>query len=141
MKTRLILLLLGLFGLSTACEETTVEYGTPLADFQVKGRVTDAQGNPIRGIEVLFGTGSSKDRQLTDDDGTYTCLVRNAWMFSRPCPLLIRDTDGAENGGHFNDKDYELLFSSSDKIASGSGWNHGVFQKTVDASLSLKEDK
>ena len=61
---KLIYLLIGALGF-TACSENgdndggggaMCEYGTPTVHFAVKGRVTDADGNPIKGI-VISSTG------------------------------------------------------------------------------------
>ena len=56
MKNRLIWLLLSLLGMAAGCSSNDklipVEYGCPHADYEIKGRVTDPDGNPIRAIEI-----------------------------------------------------------------------------------------
>ena len=78
---KLLYLLLGILGF-TACGEggagggMMCEYGTPTADFTVKGKVTDADGKPIKGIEIsskdlrsfIDGSGLSA---VTAEDGTF----------------------------------------------------------------------
>ena len=137
MKQRMLLLLLALLGMAACGGMGRDEYGTPLADFQVKGKVTDQSGNPIPDIEVVFGLGNV-DRQKTADDGTYCCRLNNVWLFSQSPQLLFLDKDGPENGGEFADQDHELVFTDRDKVASGSGWNTGLYEKTVDATLAPK---
>ena len=41
----------------TACEVFygTDEYGTPYAEYEAKGRVSDSEGTPISGIKVSMG--------------------------------------------------------------------------------------
>ena len=62
---KLLLICLGFKSL-TACDvevwQGTVEYGTPYAEYEVKGRVSDAEGTPISGVRVSIG-----------EDGCYGC--------------------------------------------------------------------
>lgn len=54
MKEKLLLAAASLLGFATACEnKRTVDmYGTPYFDYKVKGKVTDKEGAPVKGIEV-----------------------------------------------------------------------------------------
>ena len=49
---KLWMLLLSLLGFAGCDEPQEDMYGTPYAEYTVKGRVTDAAGTPIAGIEV-----------------------------------------------------------------------------------------
>ena len=59
---KFLLICLGFKSL-TACDveiwNGTVEYGTPYAEYEVKGRVSDAEGTPISGIRVSMGESQS----------------------------------------------------------------------------------
>ena len=44
-------LIFSLFGI-TSCEEISDKYGVPLADYQISGRVENAQKQGIQGIKV-----------------------------------------------------------------------------------------
>ena len=74
---KFLLICLGFKSL-TACDveiwNGTVEYGTPYAEYEVKGRVSDAEGTPIQGIRVSMG--ESQDRYMdsvavTDAEGRF----------------------------------------------------------------------
>ena len=73
-------MVVSLLGFS-ACEgdankEALYEYGTPTADYKYMGTVTDEEGNPIEGINVVFqasGNMLNKEfhRVATDKNGKY----------------------------------------------------------------------
>ena len=70
MKEKLLLAAASLLGFATACEnKRTVDmYGTPYFDYKVKGKVTDKEGAPVKGIEV----GSQDAGPVTSgSDGSY----------------------------------------------------------------------
>ena len=51
----------------TACEVFygTDEYGTPYAEYEAKGRVSDSEGTPISGIKVSMGDEYGMDSEQT----------------------------------------------------------------------------
>ena len=51
--------------------EVAPEYGTPFVEFSVKGRVVDADSNPIPNIEVTWA-GNTYGKAVTAEDGTFT---------------------------------------------------------------------
>lgn len=70
MKRRVLLAILSLLGFATACKEEMVEmYDTPRADFRVRGRVTDPDGQPVPGIEV--SNRFDEKKVLSNADGHY----------------------------------------------------------------------
>lgn len=110
--TRVLSGLLALLGFS-ACDENggVMEYGSPTVDFQVKGQVTDAEGNPIEGIQVITkpaygvytdvtnGSWKKADTTYTDAEGNFeSSLLQNVAMEGK---LLFEDVDGEANGGTF----------------------------------------
>ena len=66
-----LLCLIG-FGSSVACSPGMVadEYGSPYASFEVKGKVTDQQGVPIPGIQVICDA-ICVEPAFTESDGSY----------------------------------------------------------------------
>lgn len=133
---KLIYLLLGLLGF-TACEESEMcEYGTPTVDFTVKGRVTDTQGKPIKGIVV-----SSKDvyglDAVTGEDGHFATKTIPAVGIHGT--LLFTDIDGVENGGEFETLTVDLNTLPETKVAEGDGgWYGGEYEVTADVKLKEK---
>ena len=128
MKEKLLLAAASLLGFATACEnKRTVDmYGTPYFDYKVKGKVTDKEGAPVKGIEV----GSQDAGPVTSEsDGSYELSGRE-WSF-RQTTLTFTDIDGPENGGEFTE---------ADRTGKGEGWYEGTFSRSgVDAALEKKE--
>ena len=115
---KLWMLLLSLLGFAGCDEPQEDMYGTPYAEYTVKGRVTDAAGTPIAGIEVR----------------------RPSWG-SDPSPVLtFTDTDGPAGGGDFAGKEVEVAFAESDRTGPGEGsWMYGRFERSgVDVVLAEK---
>ena len=101
-------------------EEMRVAYGSPTANYSVKGKVTDEQGNPIPELEITLsavvsqtlpggrynesitrmhdfsGMGSSFK---TDQKGNYDFQL-HGWP-ANELQINVKDTDGAANGGQF----------------------------------------
>ena len=72
---KFLLICLGFKSL-TACDifDGTKEYGTPYAEYEVKGRVSDAEGTPIQGIRVSMGESQSSHLDsvaVTDAEGRF----------------------------------------------------------------------
>ncbi len=149
---KLIYLLIGALGF-TACSENgdndggggggaMCEYGTPTVHFAVKGRVTDADGNPIKGI-VISSTGVGDvgvDKTLeavSAEDGSFA--TERIKAFSVYGKLTFTDTDGAENGGEFETKTVELHTLPKTQITEGDGsWYSGDYEVTADVKLKAK---
>lgn len=145
MKRKWKLLLLWVLGFAAACDDEPqlCMYGTPHVDLGVRGRVTDASGRPIPGIEVgqvpehpsiPFNPAAS-----TDADGRYEI---NTSAFSiESLSLRFVDPDGEANGGDFASQELHVAFSREDRVGKGDGgWYGGSFARSgVDAVLELKE--
>lgn len=136
MKEKLLLAAASLLGFATACEnKRTVDmYGAPYLDYKVKGKVTDREGNPIKGIEI-----SSQDASpvTSGSDGSYELSGRE---WSGQTTLTFTDIDGPENGGEFTEKRVTVEFTEADRTGKGKGWYEGAFSRSgVDATLEKKE--
>lgn len=136
MKEKLLLAAASLLGFATACEnkETPVMYGTPYFDYKVKGKVTDKEGAPVKGIEV----GSQDAGPVTSgSDGSYELSGRE---WSGQTTLTFTDIDGPENGGEFAEKVVTVEFTEADRTEKGKGWHEGTFSRSgVDTTLEKKE--
>lgn len=114
-------------------------YGTPIADYQVKGCVTDADDNPIAGLRVVItetGFGEECDMQTltTNKNGEYISEKKERKY--RTNTLTITDIDGDENGGSFKEKTFNLneIKPVLDK-SKAEGWYEGVYVYTINTSL------
>jgi putative lipoprotein (rSAM/lipoprotein system) len=94
--------------------------GDPFILFEVHGKVMDAAGNPLEGINVIAG---QADVQKTNINGNFT-------FFGRTVPadhvsLTFEDKDGDNNGGEFVKKTVEIPLRQK---SPGTGGNYkGTF--------------
>lgn len=133
--------IISLLGFSS-CElfqEQRDMYGTPIAEYQVKGCVTDADDNPIAGLRVVItetGFGEENDMQTltTNKNGEYISEKKERKY--RTNTLTITDIDGDENGGSFKEKTFNLneIKPVLDK-SKAEGWYEGVYVYTINTSL------
>lgn len=142
-KKRLSLLLLALLGFSTACEKLKNEenpyamYGTLHADFRARGKVTDNEGHPIRGIQVRSEAYEGREI-LTSEDGSYDI---SGSMFLKRMRLTFTDIDGPDNGGEFTERAVDVKFTQDDRTGKGDGsWYNGSFAREgIDVTLEEKK--
>lgn len=102
-----------------------LEYGTPVMDFRVSGKVTDsATDEPIKGIAVTHPESfNAPDTVWTAADGTFS--YTGMGFPSYKVRLKFTDVDDGENGGlHMpQEADFELQ-----QAEEGDGsWNSGFF--------------
>ena len=91
--------LLVLLGFSSCDKIGALEYGSPYVDFQVKGQVTDENGNPIEGICVTLE--ASPDVLYTDADGRFESKeIRNVAIYGK---IKFEDIDGSAHGSFLPD--------------------------------------
>ena len=119
---KLWMLLLSLLGFAGCDEPQEDMYGTPYAEYTVKGRVTDAAGTPIAGIEVRRSFwGSDPSAVRTDTRGAYTFEADGNVLYMPPV-LTFTDTDNAPVGKVIVDAEGSLLTGitrlTSSKVAA-----------------------
>lgn len=153
--TRVLSGLLALLGFSACSDENgdeiRSEYGSPIVDYQVKGQVTDAEGNPIEGIQVIakptYGvytdaTNSSwknADTTYTDAEGNFeSSLLQNVAMEGK---LLFEDVDGEANGGVFQTDSASLQEAETVQLEERDGWYMGRYELTLNKQLAKEEPK
>jgi putative lipoprotein (rSAM/lipoprotein system) len=157
-------LLAGLIALLgfTGCGKTgRVEYGTPYADYIVKGVVVNkVTEKPIQGIRVgyyplvwsdLFGTPPEyyygpKEYVVTNAKGEFTLkeliYVNNfQWINnSLMLPVYVEDIDGELNG-LYQSKSIQVNFSKAIHSGNPKHWYEGVYTITVNVGLTEVEVK
>ena len=106
--------------------ESVAEYGVPYATFEIKGKVVDSEGNPLKGIEV-YGEDIyeyMRVKTTTDEDGSFN-LVQPEWLPAGEADICFEDVDGEENGGDFGKKTETVKLTQTE---DGEGhWNDGVY--------------
>lgn len=132
---KLCAFLLSLMGIAS-CDFLRCEYGTPNADYQIKGKVTDMENNPIEGIQVNHQDSFDTDVAYTKADGTFE-ISFNAFPPSKDSKidLTFTDADGTENG-EFADKTENISVTQAEE-GSGS-WYEGMYTAT-DVTVKMEE--
>ena len=92
LKNWLLISLAGVLGINVSCDQMTEEYGCPMADFNVKGKVTDADGNAIRGIKVEMDYYCD----TTDANGNYSVRANSIPGDVSRFDVYFADIDGSE---------------------------------------------
>ena len=126
--------LLFILGFSTSCIFFGAEYGTPNADFVIKGTVTSEDTNqPVPQIKVKI----EYDSVYTNQNGKYE-IIHNAFPESQDILIQFIDTDGEANGGLFQQLDSIVEFTNP-KFKGSKHWYEGKTEKEVDISLGKEQ--
>lgn len=153
-RTGFFALLLSLLGIG-GCDAIENEigglmplmYGSPTAQYSIKGKVTDEDGKEIPDLEVTFSgmwtddAGYSYTRPIaapvkTDAQGRY-----DTDMTGFPCDRLqvkVVDNDGPLNGGDFASDSTTVYVEFKKDKKDKNPWYHGEADVTV-PSFKLKK--
>ena len=116
---KIIVVLLGILGVFNSCIKP--EYGMPVTEYEINGVVTDkTNAKQVQGIRVVHPTyGDRGDTVYTSSQGRYVFKI---WEdYSNPVHLKFEDIDGEENGGEFEAKEIDVIFTDADRIKKGKG--------------------
>ena len=125
-------------------------YGTPHADYQFIGTVTDESGSPIKDIKVsakyVYRTNDGKvetyggDSTQTDGLGKYAIESRR-FVSDPDLKLVVEDIDGEANGGAFKSDTIDIDFDKAKKVKEpdkDDSWSSGTFAINQDIKLKKK---
>jgi len=178
LKNWLLMTAMGLFGLTSCnCQKEVVKetqplpddkdsveapdprnfavmYGVPQMDFRVKGRVVDAEGKPVKGMQVILVNQTvdiapdymQEDNphvqnylrnasDTTDAEGRFETAVRDVPVETQR--MIVRDIDGNENG-RYQDQMFEVHFTPEDQTEKGSKWYQGARSKEIEITVEEK---
>ena len=133
-RTGLFSMLLALLGMSaTSCFLTPCMYGSPSADWTVKGKVIDDAGNPVAGLQVVLGNlYESNENVIYDQEfwpldtlktGTDGLYAVDQHGFPLNCLRIdVHDIDGKAGGGEYADAS---LIVRDFEFEGGKGWYEG----------------
>lgn len=139
---KFVMALLGLFPFFSGCDEPREMYGTPTADYLIKGTVSDElTSNPVKDIRVIIRDSRDSlywmaDTLYTDSDGKYAFAFRNVPDNEIIYELKAEDLDGANNGGPFTTA--ETTASIADATwdrSKADGWYTGKATIIKDINL------
>ena len=153
------LALLGFTGCSDINDAPDL-YGTPSVDYRVLGTVTDEEGKPLEGIQVVMDNpwivsyldeGGKEilpkvdtinmkilpDTVYTDEKGEFSGLTTIASSLNK-LTVEFRDIDGEANGGEFDSQN--LVENDFDKkqVQDADGWSTGEFELSRTVKLKRK---
>ena len=101
-----------MLGFSTCSEEMTSAYGTPTADYMYMGKVTDEDGDPIKGINVIL--------QKHEYGGKYTDVLK-----------VVTDRNGRYSTDYIywslTDGISQTGYMKKEKTGAGDGWYAGKY--------------
>lgn len=127
-----------------------VEYGTPYADYQISGTVTDEKGTSVKDIKVAIkyvyqkkdGTVMTEGVDSTTTNGSGKYAIENRRFISDPSlKLIVEDIDGEANGGAFKSDTINIDYENAKKVKDadkGEHWNNGTFAIQQDIKLKKK---
>ncbi len=146
--------LLSMLGFSCSLDEpdeygsTPVEYGTPHADYILKGTVTDEAGTPIKGIKTSLKEISKDDTGThvfgidsiqTNESGNYQ-LKNSGMPYDKRVKLVVEDIDGEANGGEFLNDTLDIDYGKAVEVEEGDHhWYDGKYEVTTDVRLKKKK--
>ena len=150
--------IIGMLGFAGCVKIGTEEYGSPHADYTVKGAVLNkATKKPIEGIRVgyspeiratpMYGTPTAyyepKAHVLTDAKGEFKLTNKfHAGEYqlgsdNRPIlPVYVEDIDGEKNG-LFQSESLQVDFSNAEHSGKSKSWYQGEY--TVNMNIELTE--
>ena len=134
---KFLLICLGFKSL-TACEVFygTDEYGTPYAEYEAKGRVSDSEGTPISGIKVSMGVEDYMDSvAVTDADGRFHVIHDTFPLDDNTFDIQFTDIDGEAGGGLFEE---QTVTVQAEKVEEGEGWSRGKYAVKEDVNVVLE---
>ena len=142
--------IMGMLGFS-GCEKIgTKEYGTPHADYTVKGAVFNkTTGKPIEGIRVGYGCESCpvpeygvrptpyvlKSHVLTNAKGEFKLTDSFFPEKNQTLPVSVEDVDGEKNG-LFQSEYLQVDFSKAEHSGKQKSWYKGEYTVTVNVELN-----
>ncbi len=115
------------------------EYGSPHADFEIKGRVTDVEGDPVGDIKIVVSDLDADFQQVelaegtTDANGDY--VVTGGWYGGLSLMVTATDIDGEANGGEFPSRMQGVEIEKYDYVGGDDSWYLGKVTKTADFIL------
>ena len=126
-------------------------YGTPHADYQFMGTITDESGSPVKDINVsVKNVYRSQDGAVVDTYGVDSTLTDGKGKYAIECrrfisdpdiKLIVEDMDGEANGGAFKSDTIDIDFDNAKKVKNpdkDDSWSSGTFAITQDIKLKKK---
>ena len=151
----LIASLLAMLGFDSCSNVTDAyEYGAPYATYQIRGTVTDEEGNPIPGIKGRLGVVITNpdvsstlyvahgDSAVTDSEGHLiidNISERTHYLVPGRTVVELKDEDSEANGGDFSADTLNFDDMKKTQLEKGDGWYQGKFEYSFTQKLNKKK--
>lgn len=138
---KIVAWILTALGLYTSCDiiEPRVEYGTPTANFVVKGKVIDKNTQqPIEGMAVINTPDPwsySNDTTMTDENGDYEIEFSAIASGAKDVKVYTSDIDGDKNGNYLSDT-IQIKSQELKQVEKSKNWYNGKFEGTANFELT-----
>lgn len=119
------------------------EYGTPYANFQIKGKVVDTNDHPIPNAQIRINRNDARiypygwlhtDTVRTDANGEFDWKKTDFPILKYR--FITEDIDEEMNGGQFASDTTQVIFDS-EELTGGDRWYEGSASKEI--KITLKE--
>ena len=142
--------ILSLFGMTIfasceyGCPPIQAKYGVPQAEYQISGRVENAQKQGIQGVKVYMRTAEAYEYNMFEGNPNAADTTTTDGAFYIKCTefpeneiwLIAEDIDSTENGSYRRDS---VLITPEFKNVPGSNWHHTAEVKDIVITLEEKE--
>lgn len=136
---KIIAWVLAVLGLHSCDITPAAEYGTPTADFVVKGKVNNAHNlQPIKDMAVIHKSDTApygNDTVRTDANGNYELKFKKTAFGSEDITVYASDIDGETNGTYHSDTIQIKAHEFKQVKKGGKNWYNGKFEGKADFSL------
>ena len=117
-----------------------VEYGTPFATWDVSGKVSDEENNPIENAQVIVRSpkpGQIRDTLYSDEEGLYRGSYPGVFPYSNDSiDIVVRDTAGV----YASDSVRVAVEYDKSEVADDDSWNRGTAYIQQDFQLKKVND-
>ena len=127
---------LALLGFGSCDNVGEAMYGTPHADYSIKGAVETKEGKPIQGIKVsVISETDTLGTALSDEKGAFA-IQKGAFPFNK-LKVSAEDIDGEENGS-YKDTSINIELTQKDFKGGDKSWFSGKVEKEVTIQMEEK---
>lgn len=136
--------------------EPRMEYGTPNADYSVKGKVVNKEDSkPVEGIRIGYGnypgpicmygvlpvayTPLAADTTNVNGEYDFTGNFTLGDISEDDTPIYVQDIDGDENG-LFRDTVINVNFENAVRTGKKTDWYDGELTVNLDVELTPKKE-
>lgn len=117
-----------------------MEYGCPYARWDVNGKISDEENNPIENAQVILSSpkaGQIRDTLYSDEEGLYRGSYPGVFPYSKDSiDIVVRDTAGV----YASDSVRVAVEYDKSEVADGDSWNGGTAYIQQDFQLKKVND-